>query len=158
MDIGTRCSYEMPVEYTVPADGTIPYLYYTMPTNFTEDKWISAMEIRPGNRKVVHHVIAYAQEAGAKDTNSGGEGDLRRGGRVHLGGITPNKTGIVYDKVRRVSSEGTAFFPDPYTTNGEVTNDRTKIVFVFSRRQEDAHYGNATMEIRPSPAATKFTK
>src|SRR5262245_36506527 len=81
---------EMPEEYTVPADGTVPYLYFTMPTNFTEDKWIQAMEIRPGNRSVVHHVIAYSQEAGAKVS---GEGENARG-RTHLGGITPNKTGI----------------------------------------------------------------
>ncbi|MEP7270959.1 MAG: thiol-disulfide isomerase [Acidobacteriota bacterium] len=126
---------EMPVEYTVPADGTIPYLYYTMPTNFTEDKWISAMEIRPGNRRVVHHVIAYAQEAGAKDTNAGGEGDLRRGGRVHLGGITPNKTGIVYDPdtARLIKKGSSIVFQMHYTTNGEVTTDRTKIGFVFAK-------------------------
>ena len=66
---------EMQEEYTVPADGTVPYLYFTMPTNFTEDKWIQAMEIRPGNRSVVHHVIAYSQEPGARP--SSGEGELR---------------------------------------------------------------------------------
>ncbi|MGH9803201.1 MAG: ascorbate-dependent monooxygenase, partial [Blastocatellia bacterium] len=43
---------EMTEEYTVPADGTVPYLYFSMPTKFTEDKWIQAMESRPGNRTV----------------------------------------------------------------------------------------------------------
>ena len=70
---------EMPEEYTVPADGTVPYLYFTMPTNFAEDKWIQAMEIRPGNRRVVHHVIAYSQEPGAKVS---GEGESARGRRT----------------------------------------------------------------------------
>jgi mono/diheme cytochrome c family protein len=126
---------EMQDEYTVPADGTIPYLYYTMPTNFTEDKWIAAMEIRPGNRSVVHHVIAYAQEAGVATTNSGGEGDLRRGGRTQLGGITPNKTGIVYapDTARLIKKGSSIVFQMHYTTNGAVTKDRTKIGFVFAK-------------------------
>src|SRR5262249_9899512 len=51
--------------YSIPADGTVPYLYFTIPTGFKEDKWIQAMEIRPGNRSVVHHVIAFVQEPGA---------------------------------------------------------------------------------------------
>src|SRR4030095_611444 len=55
----------MQEEYSIPADGTVPYLYFTIPTNFKEDKWVQAMEIRPGNRGVVHHVIAFTQEAGS---------------------------------------------------------------------------------------------
>ncbi len=85
---------QMQEEFTVPADGTVPYLYFSMPTGFTEDKWVQAMEIRPGNRSVVHHVIAYAQDATSKDTNPGGEGEIR-GGRTQLVGITPNKTGVI---------------------------------------------------------------
>ncbi len=124
---------EMPEEYTVPADGTVPYLYFSMPTNFTEDKWISAMEIRPGSRSVVHHVIAYSQDANVKDTAAGGEGELRRG-RTHLGGITPNKTGIVYDKdtARLIKKGSNIVFQMHYTTNGAVTKDRTRIGFVFA--------------------------
>jgi mono/diheme cytochrome c family protein len=125
---------QMADEYTVPADGTVPYLYFSMPTNFTEDKWIQAMEIRPGNRSVVHHVIAYAQDANVKDTSAGGEGDLRSG-RVHLGGITPNKTGIFYgDGTARLIKKGSNIvFQMHYTTNGQVTKDRTKIGFVFAK-------------------------
>jgi mono/diheme cytochrome c family protein len=125
---------EMPEEYTVPADGTVPYLYFSMPTNFTEDKWIQAMEIRPGNRSVVHHVIAYAQDPGVKDTTPGGEGELRRG-RTHLGGITPNTTGFTYDKgyARLIKKGSQIVFQMHYTTNGQVTKDRTKIGFVFAK-------------------------
>lgn len=125
---------EMPEEYTVPADGTVPYLYFSMPTGFTEDKWIQAMEIRPGNRTVVHHVIAYAQDAGNKDTNPGGEGEIR-GGRVHLGGITPNKTGVVFapGTARLIKKGSSIVFQMHYTTNGQVTKDRTKIAFVFAK-------------------------
>ena len=41
------------------SDLVVDYLYQTAPTNFTEDKWIAAAEVRPGNRAVVHHVIAF---------------------------------------------------------------------------------------------------
>jgi len=125
---------EMQEEYTVPADGTVQYLYFSMPTGFTEDKWIQAMEIRPGNRSVVHHVIAYAQDANVKDTRPGGEGDLRAG-RTHLGGITPNKTGIVYGPgtARLIKKGSNIVFQMHYTTNGVVTKDRTKIGFVFAK-------------------------
>jgi hypothetical protein len=51
----------MEKEYTLPAQGTIPYQYFEMPTNLTEDKWVQAFEIRPGNREVVHHVLVYAR-------------------------------------------------------------------------------------------------
>jgi hypothetical protein len=52
---------EMPVEYKVPADGFVEYEYFEIPTNFTEDKWVEALEVRPGVRAVVHHVIVTAR-------------------------------------------------------------------------------------------------
>jgi hypothetical protein len=125
---------EMQEEYTVPADGTVPYLYFTIPTGFTEDKWIQAMEIRPGNRTVVHHVIAFSQDPDIKYSNSGGEGEFRRG-RTHLGGITPNKTGIFFgpDTARLIKKGHNILFQMHYTTNGQVTRDRTRIGLVFAK-------------------------
>ncbi|HLQ77447.1 MAG TPA: thiol-disulfide isomerase [Terriglobia bacterium] len=51
--------------YNVPASGTIDYQYFAVPTNFTEDKWVQAIEIRAGVRSVVHHVLVFASEPGA---------------------------------------------------------------------------------------------
>lgn len=51
----------MQEDYPIPADGTIAYQYFSVPTNFTEDKWIQAFEVRPGSRSVVHHVIVYVK-------------------------------------------------------------------------------------------------
>jgi mono/diheme cytochrome c family protein len=51
----------MDEEYLVRANGPDEYLYFTLPTNFKEDKWIQAAEIHPGNKRVVHHVIAFIQ-------------------------------------------------------------------------------------------------
>ena len=50
----------MPEDFTVPASGTIEYQYFQVPTNLTEDKWVQAIEIQPGAREVVHHVLVYA--------------------------------------------------------------------------------------------------
>ena len=50
-------------EYKVPAEGFVEYEYVEIPTNLTEDKWLRALEVRPGNREVVHHVIAHARPA-----------------------------------------------------------------------------------------------
>ncbi len=51
----------MQQEFTVPASGTIDYQYFEIPTNFTEDKWVTAIEFMPGAREVVHHVLVYAK-------------------------------------------------------------------------------------------------
>jgi mono/diheme cytochrome c family protein len=50
----------MPEDFVVPASGMIDYQYFTVPTNLTEDKWVQAIEIQPGAREVVHHVLVYA--------------------------------------------------------------------------------------------------
>jgi hypothetical protein len=130
----------------VKFDGTVPYLYFSMPTNFTEDKWVQAIEIRPGNRSVVHHVIAYAQDPSVKDTAPGGEGELRRG-RVHLGGITPNKTGFFFapGTAKLIKKGSNIVFQMHYTTNGQVSKDRTKIGFVFAKEpaKREVLTGNA---------------
>ncbi|MCY4596897.1 MAG: thiol-disulfide isomerase [Bryobacterales bacterium] len=50
---------EMPEAFRVPEEGTIDYQYVVIPTGLAEDKWVTAAEVRPDNREVVHHVIAY---------------------------------------------------------------------------------------------------
>jgi hypothetical protein len=51
----------MPEEYTIAAEGSDEYINFTIPTTFKEDTWIQAAEIHPGNKKVVHHVVAFIQ-------------------------------------------------------------------------------------------------
>lgn len=43
-------------EVEVPADGQIPYVTRLLKVPFAEDKWISAIQVRPGNGAVVHHM------------------------------------------------------------------------------------------------------
>ena len=51
----------MPLDFDVPASGTIDYQYFEVPTNFTEDKWVQAIEFMPGAREVVHHILVFAK-------------------------------------------------------------------------------------------------
>ena len=53
--------FSMQEAYPIPATGTLDYKFFEIPTNLTEDKWLQAFEIRPGDRTVVHHVIAYVR-------------------------------------------------------------------------------------------------
>jgi len=54
--------------------GTDAYEYFTVPTNFTEGKWIRAAQILPGNRRAVHHVhvsvVKAADGAGGDSISS----------------------------------------------------------------------------------------
>ena len=56
----------MTEEFKVSANGSDEYIYFAIPTRFTEDKYIQAIEIRPGNRRAVHHVIAMVQKGGVR--------------------------------------------------------------------------------------------
>jgi hypothetical protein len=51
----------MSEDFAIPANGPDEYIYFTIPTNFKEDKWIQAAEFHPGNKAVVHHAIAFIQ-------------------------------------------------------------------------------------------------
>ncbi len=51
----------MPEEFTLAAEGPDEYQYFEVATNFKEDKYIQFAEARPGNRKIVHHIIAFVQ-------------------------------------------------------------------------------------------------
>ena len=51
--------FEMPLEWTIKAEGAEAYLYFYQPIPFAEDKMARAIEIRPSNFKTVHHSGAY---------------------------------------------------------------------------------------------------
>jgi Copper type II ascorbate-dependent monooxygenase, C-terminal domain len=61
-------------EFTVTGSTMDDYEYIYVPTNFTEDKWIQAAEVLPGDRRVVHHatvsVIEADQVAEKKEENT----------------------------------------------------------------------------------------
>jgi hypothetical protein len=121
-------------EVDVPAEGVIPYRYFSVPTNFTEDKWIQAAEIRPSNRKVVHHIIVFVQEPG--DKSASGEGGEGRGPRgFKLAGFAPGEQPKVFPAgtAKLVKAGSVLSFQMHYTPNGAAAKDRSYIGLVFAK-------------------------
>ncbi len=57
--------FQLPKAFSVPNSGMLEYQYVIVPTGFTEDKWVQMIEVRPTDRSVVHHIIAYLRESGS---------------------------------------------------------------------------------------------
>lgn len=55
--------FEMPEPQKIPATGYLDYVYVPIAINggkgFDEDRWISAIEVRPGAAEVVHHIQVH---------------------------------------------------------------------------------------------------
>ena len=73
---------EMPEAFDVPADGPDIYRNFAIPTSLTEDKWVRAIEFRPGTRRVVHHALfSYVR--------GGSTAALSKDGRPGFNGMMP---------------------------------------------------------------------
>jgi mono/diheme cytochrome c family protein len=122
--------FTMDEEFTIPPTGAIPYKYFRVPTNLTEDKWIQAIEIKPGARAQVHHVIAFTQPAGSP-LKPGGEL-----GPTNIGGVTPNKPGLVFEPgiARLLRGNSDIVMQIHYTTNGTETKDRTTVGIIYAKQ------------------------
>ncbi len=83
---------EMPASYHVPAEGPDIYRNMALPLGLAEDKWITAIEMHPSARAVVHHVLYFADPNGRlhEKPQQGAEpgfGGMRAGGAsIPLGG------------------------------------------------------------------------
>jgi hypothetical protein len=147
---------EMPNDFEVPASGIIDYQFIAIPTGFTEDKWVETLEVRPGNRAVVHHVVVFAREPGSPyfkqlqhgvpsaAPNSGirkrvedrGEGfwSLQAGAEIictYVPGGVPYRAKP--GQARLIKAGSDLLFQMHYTTNGNATKDRTRIGMVFAK-------------------------
>ena len=121
--------FAMEEDFQIPATGVIPYQYLRVPTGLTEDKWIQAIEIRPSANAQVHHVLAFTQPAG-QPLNPGGAL-----GPTNIGGVTPNKPGLVYGPgvARRLRGNSDIVMQMHYTPNGTATTDRTRIGVIYAK-------------------------
>jgi hypothetical protein len=52
----------IPSDYLVKANSPDAYLFFTVPTDVKDDNWVTAVELKPGNRRVVHHAHVFVQE------------------------------------------------------------------------------------------------
>jgi mono/diheme cytochrome c family protein len=136
--------FTMEEDFAIPAEGAIPYQYIRVPTNLTEDRWIQAIEIRPGAAAQVHHVIAYTQPAGQPVNQNGVLGP------TNIGGVTPNKPGLVYPAgvARMIRGNSDIILQMHYTTNGKATTDRTRVGIIFAK-EPPAKVAAGGMVIQP---------
>ncbi len=56
----------IPEPFQVPAEGAVDYKNYYIKTDFPVDKWVTAIEIKPTQPKVVHHALAFLEEPGRR--------------------------------------------------------------------------------------------
>ncbi len=142
----------MPKEYEVPATGTVEYQRFIVDPGWNEDKWIKAMECRPGNASVVHHIIVYLVPSGV--TPTGQAGRLRTN---WLGAFAPGlRPQVLSDDMARYVQKGTKLlFEMHYTPNGKAQKDRSYVGFKFadpSKVQKEVavqNAGNFTFKIPP---------
>jgi hypothetical protein len=73
----------LPKPFELAAEGDDVYRCFVIPAGVDADRWIKGMEFRPGNRKVVHHIIAYLDTTGQArklDAQDPGDGYSSSGG------------------------------------------------------------------------------
>jgi hypothetical protein len=154
--------FEMPKAFTVPAKGKVPYQYITVPTNFTEDRWVQAAEIRPGNKAVVHHIQAHAVPADRpslkgrigefldaeaidqrtiETTKAALEGKIVRP-QFHSGtegeylqGYTPGSVSLDLQpgQAKLIKAGSVIFFQLHYQPCGKETTDRSRVGLIFAK-------------------------
>ncbi len=138
----------MTVEFNIPAEGTIPYKYFAVPTNFTEDKFVQFAEIRQGDRAHVHHVIVSVRypehgelpppgeiEPAKLSTFRRSSNDRPADSDGRLVGWAPGEAPLELreGQAKLVKKGSVLIFQVHYTTNGEAGKDRSSVGLIFSK-------------------------
>jgi hypothetical protein len=142
---------EMPMDVPLPATGTIDYKDILVKAHFTEDVWVTAAELRPGNARAVHHMRAIvrppgstwmqnampgvAYDQGAPEVGATGDGtDL-------LGKFNPGlgaQDFSEYDSAKFVPKGSDIVFNMHYTATGKPETDRSRLGLVFLKKGQPA--------------------
>jgi len=114
-----------------------------IPTNLPKDVYVRAAEVRPGNRRVVHHVLSYVDisgEARKKDKAEPGQGYECFGGpgvRVHSGlfGWAPgNEAQFLPDGIGVSLPKGAdVIMQVHYHPDGKPEKDRSRLGLFFCK-------------------------
>lgn len=123
---------QLPRPVEVQAEGTMPYQSVFVDTNLTEDKWVSAWEVRPTAREVVHHVLVYVYPPGGLIP---GEAE-RRG---HLASWVPGQGPTVYPEghAKALPAGSRLRFEIHYTPIGKPVQDQMRLALKFAPRPPD---------------------
>jgi hypothetical protein len=112
--------------FDIPATGVIEYQYPRVKNPLGRDVWITAVEIHPGAKQAIHHIIAQDPVV-LNGQQRGGNG----GG--NLGGFAPGMSPIVYPPETGVlfPKDADFVFQMHYTPNGQAVTDHSKVAFYF---------------------------
>lgn len=159
--------YEMPVDFQVPATGVVPYMFFVVPTGFKEDRWVEKIEVRPGNRSVVHHAVVQVRAPGTQylmearpgipladvpakpktgEDKGVGEFGFPLGKGVEVAAVyVPGSVGDLGKpgQARRVKAGSDLIFEIHYTPNGKPAADRSRVAITFSQRPPEQRVLNA---------------
>lgn len=115
---------------SIAAEGAINYRYFQMETGLTEDRWIQAVDVQPGNRAVVHHILVFATTGNDQAV----EHDFGGGVRGFLAGYVPGMRAEPFpDGMAKFLPAGSKLvFQMHYTPNGKEQQDLSRIGFVFA--------------------------
>lgn len=133
-------------EVTVPGNSPDQFHDLVHQTNFDEDKWLTAVQIRPGNSKVVHHVILWKGDG----TNQTGWID------AWAAGAAPNN---FPEGTGRILPKGGSIIADMHYHPAETDEtDSTQVGLYFAKKDEvekelvNLWVMNASFEIPPGDA------
>jgi mono/diheme cytochrome c family protein len=116
----------MPEAFAVPAEGMVEYQYLYVKTDFPEDRWVQAMEIRPTAPQVTHHVLVFIEDPDAERKQGGIAG--------FFAGYAPGNHGVTFPRgmAKRLPAGAWLKFQLHYTTNGVAATDRSALALVFA--------------------------
>lgn len=112
----------------VPSQGVMDYHYFVADPGFEKDTWVTAAEIIPGDRGVVHHSICFVRPPDGADMRTGG----------WLAAYVPGQKPPTYDprQGRLIPAGSKLVFQQHYTTNGRATEDVTRIGLVLGDEKQ----------------------
>jgi mono/diheme cytochrome c family protein len=145
--------------YEIPGDGPDQYRCFSVPLGLDRDRYVRAIDIRPGNRKVAHHALVFQDLTGTarkRDQGSGYDcfgspGFLPARG---LGGWTPGGLPVrMPSGIPEVLYKGADIVIQMhYHPTGKPETDRTSVRLYFTekapeRRMFDVALGSNAIDI-----------
>ena len=127
---------DMP-KYTIPASGVVEYKYPRLQNPLDVGVWVRAATVLPGDREVVHHILAGSIDADtSKQKRDSGVFDN------YLIGYAPGNESNVFpeDTGVYIAPGGEFTFQLHYTPVGRETVDRSKIGLYFHKERPDNFY------------------
>ncbi len=118
-------AFEVPAE---AAKNGIPYKYFNVKTNFTEDKWVERAEAKAGAAAVVHHIVVFIVPPGRTFRQ-------RDPGLRVLCGTAPGDMPFIAPPgaAKKIPKGSKLVFQMHYTPNGRPYKDASSVGLIFSK-------------------------